>query len=164
MRAVISLGSNIGNKFSYLQTAVNEIKDLSSSEILICSSVYKTKPVGFEQQEDFLNAVLILETEFSAEELLLKLLLIELNLGRQRSIKWGPRTIDLDLIDFEKSIVNTEKLTLPHPRAFERCFVLKPWNEIDENAEIIGKGKVSEIMEKLDCHGIEIYPSRLVVA
>ncbi|MFZ9360714.1 MAG: 2-amino-4-hydroxy-6-hydroxymethyldihydropteridine diphosphokinase, partial [Candidatus Nanopelagicales bacterium] len=106
MRAVISLGSNIGDKFSYLQTAVNEIKDLSSSEILICSSVYKTKPVGFEQQEDFLNAVLILETEFSAEELLLKLLLIELNLGRQRSIKWGPRTIDLDLIDFEKSIVN----------------------------------------------------------
>jgi 2-amino-4-hydroxy-6-hydroxymethyldihydropteridine diphosphokinase len=164
MKAVISLGSNIGDKFSYLQTAVNEITDLSGSEIIICSSVYKTKPVGFEQQEDFLNAVLILETEFSAEELLLKLLLIELNLGRQRSIKWGPRTIDLDLIDFEKSIVNTEKLTLPHPRAFERCFVLKPWNDIDENAEIIGKGKVSEIMEKLDCRGIEIYPSRLVVA
>lgn len=164
MKAVISLGSNIGDKFSYLQTAVNEITDLSGSEIIICSSVYKTKPVGFEQQEDFLNAVLILETEFSAEELLLKLLLIELNLGRQRSIKWGPRTIDLDLIDFEKSIVNTEKLTLPHPRAFERCFVLKPWNEIDENAEIIGKGKVNEIMEKLDCRGIEIYPSRLVVA
>ena len=70
----------------------------------------------------------------------------------------------MDLIDFEKSIVNTEKLTLPHPRAFERCFVLKPWDEIDENAEIIGKGKVNEIMEKLDCRGIEIYPSRLVVA
>ncbi|MFM1826008.1 MAG: hypothetical protein RLZZ37_643 [Actinomycetota bacterium] len=163
MRAVISLGSNIGDKFSYLQSAVNEINGLSNSEILICSSVYKTKPVGFEEQEDFLNAVLILETEFSAEELLLKIMLIELNLGRERTIKWGPRTIDLDLIDYEKVTFNTEKLTLPHPRAFERCFVLKPWDEIDDNAEIIGHGKVKQILQNMDCQGVEIYPSKLVI-
>lgn len=163
MRAVISLGSNIGDKFSYLQSAVNEINSLGDSEILICSSVYKTKPVGFEDQEDFLNAALILETDLSAEELLQKLLLIELNLGRERTIKWGPRTIDLDLIDYEKIIMNTESLTLPHPRAFERCFVLKPWNEIDDNAEIIGQGNVKQILQNLDCQGIEIYPSKLVI-
>lgn len=163
MRAVISLGSNIGDKFSYLQSAVNEINSLGDSEILICSSVYKTKPVGFEDQEDFLNAALILETDLSAEELLQKLLLIELNLGRERTIKWGPRTIDLDLIDYEKIVMNTESLTLPHPRAFERCFVLKPWNEIDDNAEIIGQGNVKQILQNLDCQGIEIYPSKLVI-
>ena len=163
MRAVISLGSNIGDKFSYLQSAVNEINSLGDSEILICSSVYKTKPVGFEDQEDFLNAALILETDLSAEELLQKLLLIELNLGRERTIKWGPRTIDLDLIDYEKIVMNTESLTLPHPRAFERCFVLKPWNEIDDNAEIIGQGNVKQILQNLDCQGIEVYPSKLVI-
>lgn len=164
MRAVISLGSNIGDKFSYLQSAVNEINGLSHSEILICSSVYKTKPVGFEDQDDFLNAVIILETEFSAEELLLKLLLIELNLGRERTIKWGPRTIDLDLIDYEKLVLNSDKLTLPHPRAYERCFVLKPWNEIDDSAEITGRGKVNQILENMDCNGVEVFPSKLVIS
>ena len=164
MRAVISLGSNIGDKFSYLQSAVIEINGLSNSEILICSSVYKTKPIGFEDQDDFLNSVLILETDFSAEELLLKLLLIELNLGRERSIKWGPRTIDLDLIDYEKMIMNSDKLTLPHPRAHERCFVLKPWNEIDENAEISAQGKVKDLLQNMDCQGVEIFPSKLVIS
>jgi len=164
MRAVISLGSNIGDKFSYLQSAVNEINELSDSEILICSSVYKTKPVGFEDQEDFLNAVLILETAFNAEELLMKLLIIELNLGRERSIKWGPRTIDLDLIDYEKLVLNSDKLTLPHPRAYERCFVLKPWNEIDDSAEITGRGKVNQILENMDCNGVEVFPSKLVIS
>lgn len=163
MRAVISLGSNIGDKFSYLQSAVNEINSLGDSEILICSSVYKTKPIGFEDQEDFLNAVLILETDISAEELMQKLQLIELNLGRERTIKWGPRTIDLDLIDYEKLVLNTKDLILPHPRAFERCFVLKPWNEIDDNAEIIGQGNVKQILQNLDCLGVEIYPSKLVI-
>jgi len=131
---------------------------------LICSSVYKTKPVGFEDQDDFLNAVIILETEFSAEELLLKLLLIELNLGRERTIKWGPRTIDLDLIDYEKLVLNSDKLTLPHPRAYERCFVLKPWNEIDDSAEITGRGKVKQILENMDCNGVEVFPSKLVIS
>lgn len=163
MRAVISLGSNIGDKFSYLQSAVNEINSLGDSEILICSSVYKTKPIGFEDQEDFLNAVLILETDICAEELLKKLQLIELNLGRERTIKWGPRTIDLDLIEYEKLVLNTKDLILPHPRAFERCFVLKPWNEIDDNAEIIGHGNVKQILQNLDCLGVEIYPSKLVI-
>lgn len=163
MRAVISLGSNIGDKFSYLQSAVNEINSLGDSEILICSSVYKTKPIGFEDQDDFLNTVLILETDISAEELLQKLQLIELNLGRERTIKWGPRTIDLDLIDYEKLVLNTKDLILPHPRAFERCFVLKPWNEIDDNAEIIGQGNVKQILQNLDCLGVEIYPSKLVI-
>ncbi len=163
MRAVISLGSNIGDRFSYLQSALNEINELPNSKILICSSVYETKPVGLEDQSDFLNAVIILDTDFNAEELLMKLMLIELNLGRERSIKWGPRTIDLDLIDYEKMIIDTEKLILPHPRAHERCFVLKPWEEIDNNSEITGKGKVSELLINLDCDDVRIYLSKLVI-
>lgn len=163
MRAVISLGSNIGDRFSYLQSAINEINELPDSNVLICSSVYETKPVGLEDQNDFLNAVIIIDTDFNAEELLMKLMLIELNLGRERSIKWGPRTIDLDLIDYEKMTFESEKLTLPHPRAFERCFVLKPWEEIDNNSEISGKGKVSELLINLKCDDVRLYPSKLVI-
>ena len=102
-----------------------------------------------------------LETELKAEELLLKLLLIELNLGRKRDIVWGPRTLDLDLIWFDNQKIDSEKLTLPHPRAHERCFVLKPWFEIDSLAKI-GDKYIKEIMSDLDCTGVKIFPSKLV--
>ena len=98
MKAVVALGSNLGDRFDYLQKAVNEINSLTDIEILEISSVYETLPVGGPEQGNYLNAVATLNTKFEAEELLLKLLLIELNLGRQREIAWGPRTIDLDII------------------------------------------------------------------
>ena len=162
MRAVVALGSNIGDRFSYMQTAVNEINQLSETQIKDISNIYETTPVGYLDQPNFLNAVITLETNFSSEELLMKLLLIELNLGRERSILNGPRTIDLDLIDFEKSILKTEKLELPHPRAFERCFVLKPWLEIDSNAEILNKGSISELIKNLNCEDMKLFPKKLL--
>ena len=161
MKAVVALGSNLGDRFDYLQKAVNEINSLIDIEISEISSVYETLPVGGPEQGNYLNAVITLNTKFEAEELLLKLLLIELNLGRQREIAWGPRTIDLDLIWFEDKTINLENLVLPHPRAHERCFVIKPWLEIDPKAKI-GNTEIQEFLKKLDCSGVNFFPTRLV--
>jgi 2-amino-4-hydroxy-6-hydroxymethyldihydropteridine diphosphokinase len=161
MKAVVALGSNLGDRFDYLQKAVNEINSLTDIEILEISSVYETLPIGGPEQGNYLNAVITLNTKFEAEELLLKLLLIELNLGRQREIAWGPRTIDLDLIWFEDKTINLENLVLPHPRAHERCFVIKPWLEIDPKAKI-GDTEIQEFLKDLDCSGVNLFPTRLV--
>jgi 2-amino-4-hydroxy-6-hydroxymethyldihydropteridine diphosphokinase len=160
MKAVVALGSNLGDRFDYLQKAVNEINSLTDIEILEISSVYDTLPVGGPEQGNYLNAVATLNTKFEAEELLLKLLLIELNLGRQREIAWGPRTIDLDLIWFEDQTINLENLVLPHPRAHERCFVIKPWLEIEPKARI-GNTEIREFLKNLDCSGVNLFPTRL---
>jgi len=160
MKAVVALGSNLGDRFDYLQKAVNEIKSLVDIEISEISSVYETLPVGGPEQGNYLNAVISLNTKFEADELLLKLLLIELNLGRQREIAWGPRTIDLDLIWFEDQTINLENLVLPHPRAHERCFVIKPWLEIDPKAKI-GNTEIQDFLTKLDCSGVNLFPTRL---
>jgi 2-amino-4-hydroxy-6-hydroxymethyldihydropteridine diphosphokinase len=160
MKAVVALGSNLGDRFDYLQKAVNEINSLTDIEILEISSVYETLPVGGPEQGNYLNAIVTLNTKFEAEELLLKLLLIELNLGRQREIAWGPRTIDLDLIWFEDQTINLENLVLPHPRAHERCFVIKPWLEIEPKARI-GNTEIQEFLKDLDCSGVNLFPTRL---
>jgi 2-amino-4-hydroxy-6-hydroxymethyldihydropteridine diphosphokinase len=160
MKAVVALGSNLGDRFDYLQKAVNEINSLTDIEISEISSVYETLPVGGPEQGNYLNAVVTLITKFEAKELLLKLLLIELNLGRQREIAWGPRTIDLDLIWFEDQTINLENLVLPHPRAHERCFVIKPWLEIEPKARI-GNTEIREFLKDLDCSGVNLFPTRL---
>jgi 2-amino-4-hydroxy-6-hydroxymethyldihydropteridine diphosphokinase len=160
MKAVVALGSNLGDRFDYLQKAVNEINSLTDIEISEISSVYETLPVGGPEQGNYLNAVVTLNTKFEAKEVLLKLLLIELNLGRQREIAWGPRTIDLDLIWFEDQTINLENLVLPHPRAHERCFVIKPWLEIEPKARI-GNTEIREFLKNLDCSGVNLFPTRL---
>ena len=160
MKAVVALGSNLGDRFDYLQKAVNEINSLTDIEISEISSVYETLPVGGPEQGNYLNAIVTLNTKFEAEELLLKLLLIELNLGRQREIAWGPRTIDLDLIWFEDQTINLENLVLPHPRAHERYFVIKPWLEIEPKARI-GNTEIREFLKDLDCSGVNLFPTRL---
>ena len=160
MKAVVALGSNLGDRFDYLQKAVNEINSLTDIEISEISSVYETLPVGGPEQGNYLNAVVTLNTKFEAKALLLKLLLIELNLGRQREIAWGPRTIDLDIIWFEDQTINLENLVLPHPRAHERCFVIKPWLEIEPKARI-GNTEIREFLKNLDCSGVNLFPTRL---
>jgi 2-amino-4-hydroxy-6-hydroxymethyldihydropteridine diphosphokinase len=160
MKAVVALGSNLGDRFDYLQKAVNEINSSKEIKVSKISSVYETLPVGGPEQGNYLNAVISLNTELEADELLLKLLLIELNLGRQREIAWGPRTIDLDLIWFEDQTINLENLVLPHPRAHERCFVIKPWLEIEPSARI-GNTEIQEFLKDLDCSGVNLFPNRL---
>ncbi len=161
MNAVVALGSNLGDRFDFLQKAVNKINSFKEIEILKISSVYETLPVGGPEQGNYLNAVISVNTELEAEELLLKLLLIELDLGRQREIVWGPRTIDLDLIWFENQTINLDNLVLPHPRAHERCFVIKPWLEIEPEARI-GNTEIQEFLKDLDCSGVNLFPNRLV--
>jgi 2-amino-4-hydroxy-6-hydroxymethyldihydropteridine diphosphokinase len=160
MKAVVALGSNLGDRFDYLQKAINEISSLKEIEISKISSVYETLPVGGPEQGNYLNAVITLDTKLEAEELLLKLFLIELNLGRQREVVWGPRTIDLDLIWFDDQTINLDNLVLPHPRAHERCFVIKPWLEIDPKARI-GNTEIQEFLKQLDCSGVNLFPTRL---
>jgi 2-amino-4-hydroxy-6-hydroxymethyldihydropteridine diphosphokinase len=160
MKAVVALGSNLGDRFDYLQKAINEISSLKEIEISKISSVYETLPVGGPEQGNYLNAVITLATKLEAEELLRKLFLIELNLGRQREVVWGPRTIDLDLIWFDDQTINLDNLVLPHPRAHERCFVIKPWLEIDPKARI-GNTEIQEFLKQLDCSGVNLFPTRL---
>ncbi|ABR32397.1 MULTISPECIES: 2-amino-4-hydroxy-6-hydroxymethyldihydropteridine diphosphokinase [Clostridium] len=129
-KAYISLGSNIGNKEQYLEDAINKISAEKNIEIIRKSSFIKTKPWGYLEQEDFLNGVVEIETILEAEELMDVLLGIEANLDRKRTIKWGPRTIDLDIIIYDSVVSSNEKVILPHPRMHEREFVLKPLSEI----------------------------------
>jgi 2-amino-4-hydroxy-6-hydroxymethyldihydropteridine diphosphokinase len=129
--AFLSLGSNIGNRLEFLYGAIKAM-DLDDRITLVrSSSLYETDPVGFVDQAQFLNMVLKIETTYEAEKLLDRCLEIEQSLGRVRHQKWGPRTIDLDILLFNQENIETEKLIVPHPRLKERAFVLIPLKEVD---------------------------------
>ncbi len=147
MKAVIALGSNIGNPKENLDLALALLRE--ATDVKKVSSYYVTKPVGYEDQPDFVNAVCIIETELPAMELLNMLHGIEKSMGRERTIKWGPRTIDLDIIQYGTLLSKAEELTLPHPRAHERKFVLEPWAEIEPDAVLLTHGKISDLLSKL---------------
>ena len=147
MKAVIALGSNIGNPKENLDLALALLKE--ATDVKKVSSYYITKPVGYEEQPDFINAVCIIETELPAMELLNMLHGIEKAMGRERTIKWGPRTLDLDIIQYGSLLSKSEELTLPHPRAHERKFVLEPWHEIEPDAILLTHGKIEELLSKL---------------
>lgn len=119
----------MGESLSTLQQALSEL-GRRAGPITACSSLYRTKPVGYVDQPDFLNAACMLDTKLSPAELLHVMQDIELEHGRRRIVRWGPRTLDLDIIDFAGEINQSQELTLPHPRALERAFVLVPLAEI----------------------------------
>ena len=148
MRAVLSLGSNLGNSAEILSSAAEALNEVS--EVIALSSFYQTRPVGGPPQPDFINAVIIIETNLEPEELLLVAQAIEGAHGRERNentVKWGPRFLDIDLIKCDEMLVNSPDLTIPHPRAHEREFVLRPWNEIDPAATLPGLGAISRFLE-----------------
>lgn len=147
MKAVIALGANIGNPQEQIDLAIALLKE--SIDVKKVSSMYTTAPVGGVEQPDFINAVCIAESELPAADLLSLLHGIEKVLGRTREIHWGPRTIDLDLIQYGSILSYAEELTLPHPRAHERRFVLEPWQEIDPDAILLTHGKVSDLLAQL---------------
>ena len=147
MKAVIALGSNLDNPRENLDLAISLLRE--ATEVLAVSSYHTTKPVGYIDQPDFINAVCIIESELPAVELMKLLHGIEKVMGRERSIKWGPRTIDLDLIQYGSLLSNADALQLPHPRAHERKFVLEPWQEIEPDAVLLTHGKISELINKL---------------
>jgi 2-amino-4-hydroxy-6-hydroxymethyldihydropteridine diphosphokinase len=149
MKATISLGSNLGDRFQYLQNALDSINEVTGTQVHSVSPVFETDPVGGPEQPKYLNAVLIAETQLDPHELLISMLEIENKLGRKREIHWGPRTIDLDLIVVGDEVVVSDVLVLPHPRAHERKFVLEPWLEIDPTAQIPGIGLVESILQRI---------------
>jgi 2-amino-4-hydroxy-6-hydroxymethyldihydropteridine diphosphokinase len=144
MKAVISLGANIGDPKANLDLAVALLRE--ATEVIAVSSYLQTKPVGGPEQADYLNAVAIVESELPAKDLLAVLNGIETAMGRNREIHWGPRVIDLDLIQYGGLLVSDEKLTLPHPRAHERRFVLAPWFEIEPEAILLTHGRISDLL------------------
>ena len=148
MRAVLSLGSNLGNSAEILSSAAEALNEVS--EVIALSSFYQTRPVGGPPQPDFINAIIIIETNLEPEELLLVAQAIEGAHGRERNentVKWGPRFLDIDLIKCDEMLINSPDLTIPHPRAHEREFVLRPWNEIDPAATLPGFGAISRLLE-----------------
>jgi len=148
MKVVIALGSNIGESELILRSAINSIKECV--DVLAVSRFYTTAPVGGPEQPDYLNAVLVGDcAELTPIELLHTLQRIEAAAGRTREIHWGPRTLDLDLIIFGDEILASPELTVPHPSAHERRFVLEPWHEIDPTAVIPGRGAVAQLLESL---------------
>jgi 2-amino-4-hydroxy-6-hydroxymethyldihydropteridine diphosphokinase len=144
MKAVVSLGANIGDPKANLDLAVALLRE--ATEVIAISSYLQTKPVGGPEQPDYLNAVAIIESELPAKDLLAVLNGIETAMGRTRDIHWGPRVIDLDLIQYGGLLVSDEKLTLPHPRAHERRFVLAPWFEIEPEAILLTHGRISDLL------------------
>jgi 2-amino-4-hydroxy-6-hydroxymethyldihydropteridine diphosphokinase len=147
MKAVVALGANIGNPCEQMDLAVALLRE--ATEVIAVSSYFVTKPVGGPEQPDYLNAVCILESDLPATDLLAVLQGIEKSLGRQRTVQWGPRTIDLDLIQYGSLLSAADELELPHPRAHERRFVLEPWFEIEPDAILLTHGKISELLAQL---------------
>ena len=148
MRVVIALGANLGEPRAQLEEAIEALREIIKIEAI--SSFYETKPFKVnEKQPNYINAVLIGETNSEAEQLMKELLAIEERIGRKRSTINAARLIDLDIIDYQGMVINSENLTLPHPRAFEREFVLRPWIEIDPEAHLIGFGAVKELLAAL---------------
>lgn len=147
MKAVIALGANLNNPKENLDIAIALLK--IATDVLKVSTYYTTKPVGGPAQPDYVNAVCILESELPALDLLSLLHGIEKSLDRQRNEHWGPRTIDLDLIQYGSILSKSDELQLPHPRAHERQFVLEPWLEIDPDAILLTQGRIIELLAEL---------------
>ena len=145
-RVVLALGSNLGDRMANLQGAVDALLYAPELSLVAISPVYETEPVGGPAQPDYLNAVLIVATTRPATVILELAQGIEKAFRRSRETRWGPRTLDIDIIMCDKAVSDDPKLTLPHPRAHERAFVLAPWLDADPGAEIPGRGRVADLL------------------
>ncbi len=131
MRAFVGLGSNLGERETLIRLALDDLARLPGTRLVRASSLYDTEPVGEVEQPNFLNAVAQLDTELTARQLLWNLQLVERRLGRVRAQRWGPRTMDLDLLLFGDLVLDEPDLRLPHPELLRRAFVLVPLVELD---------------------------------
>lgn len=132
-RVYIGIGSNLGDREFLIRKAVESLRQLPQTNVSGVSSLYDTEPVGETDQPPFLNAVAWIETELTPRELLWQMLLIEKRMGRVRSKRWGPRSIDLDLLFYDDELIEEPDLRVPHPEAHRRAFVLLPLLELDPN-------------------------------
>ena len=191
-RVVLAVGSNLGDRLGTLQGCVQAIGGLGDTDVLAISPVYETAPVGGPAQPDYLNAVLITTTGLPPLDLLTATQGIEAEFGRVRTQgpqgaqgaqgpqgpqgaqgpqgpqrpqgaeRFGPRTLDIDVISYAEQISGDPMLTLPHPRAHERAFVLAPWHDVDAGASLPGRGPVAGLLAGLDRHGVRRQPDMVL--
>ena len=141
MRAYIGLGSNLGEREDNIRAALEAIAGLPDTDLVRVSSLYDTEPVGEVDQPNFLNAAVVVDTELDARTLLWNLMLIEKRLGRVRTQRWGPRTIDLDLLLYGDDVIEDDDLRVPHPEIIRRSFVLVPLVELEPRLVHPGTGE-----------------------
>jgi 2-amino-4-hydroxy-6-hydroxymethyldihydropteridine diphosphokinase len=154
-KVVFSLGSNLGDRLANLQGAVDAIRDTPDVIVVDVSSVYETAPVDSpDGSPEFLNLVIVAETTLEPRTLLERAQAIEDAFGRERSETNAPRTLDVDLVMVGTTETDQSDLTLPHPRAHERGFVLVPWAEIDPAAELPGQGPIQPLLDKIEPGGL----------
>ncbi|MFI7633870.1 2-amino-4-hydroxy-6-hydroxymethyldihydropteridine diphosphokinase [Nonomuraea sp. NPDC049400] len=157
MKVVLALGSNLGPRFQTLQGAVDTLFDAPGLEFVKASPVYETDPVGGPAgQKPYVNAVVIAETTLPPRTLLERAQSVENAFGRVRTERWGPRTLDIDLIVVGDTVCDDPELTLPHPLAHERAFVLVPWAKADPDGVVPGRGRVTELVEGVDQQGVRL--------
>lgn len=157
--AYIALGSNLGDSRQYLRDAIEALAHLPGTRVVACSRFYRTPPWGVLEQPPFINAVVQIDTAIKADALLQSLLAIERAAGRVRDgERWGPRTLDLDLLHMDGVQLSDTQLTLPHPRIAERAFVLLPLHDLAPDLAIPGQGRVTELLAALDHSECEALP------
>jgi 2-amino-4-hydroxy-6-hydroxymethyldihydropteridine diphosphokinase len=154
MTAVVSLGSNLGDRLAHLRAGVAVLREQLPVEAV--SAVYETDPVGVDSQSAYLNAVAILSTD-DADKALAAAHLAEAAEGRERPYRWAPRTLDVDVVAVDGFTSDDPRLTLPHPRAHERAFVLLPWLELEPAAELPGLGTVRDLLAAIGEAGVHRY-------
>ncbi|AXQ56447.1 MULTISPECIES: 2-amino-4-hydroxy-6-hydroxymethyldihydropteridine diphosphokinase [Streptomyces] len=154
--AVISLGSNLGNRLETLQGAVDALEDTPGLRVKAVSPVYETEPWGVEpgSQPSYFNAVAVIRTTLPPGSLLERAQAVEEAFHRVRDERWGPRTLDVDIVAYAGVVSADPELTLPHPHAHERAFVLAPWHDVDPEAQLPGQGSVDELLSALAGDGL----------
>ncbi len=153
-RVVISLGANLGDPAQQIAAALTLLNRDPQIAVTSVSQAYATDPVGRTDQPPFVNVSALLETDLAAADVLQRTQAVENALGRVRVERWGPRTLDIDLIAVEGLRSDDPVLTLPHPRAHERAFVLVPWLDLDADAEVPGHGRVADLLSALPEQGV----------
>jgi len=150
--AYIALGSNMGDRAEYLRSAIHALEQHAAIDLIAASSIYETEPVGYVDQGAFLNQVVAVRTVMAPHALLHVMLAAEQQLGRTRELRWGPRTIDLDLLMYGDNQIETDELIVPHPRMMERAFVLFPLadvaSQVDAELGAFIRGKLDILQEK----------------
>jgi 2-amino-4-hydroxy-6-hydroxymethyldihydropteridine diphosphokinase len=151
VRVALGLGANLGERLAALQTAVDTVCQDPQVEPVAVSPVFETDPVGGPEQPDYLNAVLVIQTSLAAVEVLALAQLAEFDMQRTRAVRWGARTLDVDVLAYGDAVSPDPFLTLPHPRAAERAFVLVPWACVDPDFELPGTHRdIAQLLAELD--------------
>ncbi|MFC7219561.1 2-amino-4-hydroxy-6-hydroxymethyldihydropteridine diphosphokinase [Streptomyces polyrhachis] len=159
-RAVLSLGSSLGNRLETLQGAVDALEDTPGVRVKAVSPVYETQPWGVEpgSQPSYFNAVVVVKTTLPPSSMLERAGAIEEAFERVREERWAPRTLDVDIVAYQGVVSDDPQLTLPHPRAHERAFVLVPWYDVEPAAELPGHGPVAELLRVVGDEGVAPRP------